>query len=201
MRINYFHRHPLRNRKHLVFFIAAIFFSCNSSEQKETAIVAKEKKDSVRRSSEKANAQSDFISVLKGINSSTINQFIHPEKGLWLTQQAGAVPQMTNTSQVDKNFPVDFSEVKEEEIAKVNCDFKTFWTKGGCFAQKVNTFLEEKIWIYASLSKEDQDKIEALAKTISYTVVNTSLNARYYFSQLNGKWYLLFADLRKPCEA
>ena len=108
---------------------------------------------------------------------------------------------MTSTSAVDKNFPVDFSAVKEEELPKINCDSKTFWTKDGCFSQQTNTFKDEKIWTYCGLSKEDEAKVEETAKTISYTVINTAMNARYYFSQIDGKWYLTFVDLRRPCEA
>jgi len=145
--------------------------------------------------------QEDFISFVKGITTSNINQYINKENGLWLIQMPGAVPTMTNTSQVDKNFPVDFTAIKNEELPKVNCDSKSLWTKEGCFVQQVNSFKDEKIWTFCGLSKEDESKIEKLAQTISFTVINTSLNARYYFSLIDRKWYLVFADLRRPCEA
>jgi len=145
--------------------------------------------------------QEDLSVILKGITISSINQFIHPQKGLWLIQSAGAVPAMANISQVDKNFPVDFSSVKQEELPKTNCDSPSFWTKDGCFAKEVNTFIDEKIWTYCGLRKEDISKVEELADSVSVTAINTSLYARYYFSRIDGKWYLTFADLRKPCNA
>ncbi|MBI3500872.1 MAG: hypothetical protein HY063_03675 [Bacteroidetes bacterium] len=160
--------------------------------------------DSIQSSSERkinTGQTENFISVLKTINISNINQFISPKEGVWLIQSSGAMPNMSNTSQVDKNFPVDFSNCKEEELPKINCDAKTFWTKEGCYVQKINSFKDEKVWTYASLSKEDEAKVEEQAKTIQYTVINTSNNARYYFSFVDGKWYLSFVDLRKPCEA
>ena len=108
---------------------------------------------------------------------------------------------MSNTTQVDKNFPVDFSALKQEDLPKVNCDSKSFWTKEGCFVQETNTFKDEKIWSYCGLNKEDEAKVSELAQTISCTVINTGFHARYYFSLINGKWYLTFVDLRTPCEA
>ncbi len=145
--------------------------------------------------------QNDFVSVVKGITISNINQFINKENGLWLIQSSGAMPNMSNTSQVDKNFPVDFTSVKNEALPVVNCDSKTVWSKEGCFVQQVNTFKDENIWKYCGLSKEDEAKVEKLAQTISFEVINTFLNARYYFSKVDGKWFLVFADLRRPCEA
>ena len=86
----------------------------------------------------------NFPSICQKIRIANINQLIHAEKGLWIIQSNGAMPAFSNTTQVDKNFLVDFSSVKEEEVPKVNCDSKSFWTKEGCFAQEVNTFKDEK---------------------------------------------------------
>ena len=179
----------------------AVLFSCNSQKQKETvqeiSVLPSVSSPSVTASAVKQ----DFVSVLKSINISNINQYIHPKNGLRIINSSGAMPNMTNTSQVDKNFPVDFSAVKEDELPKVNCDSKIFWTKEGCFSLQANTFKDEKIWTYCSLTKEDITKADEMAKTISYTVINTSMNARYYFSQIEDKWYLTFVDLRRPCNA
>jgi hypothetical protein len=181
--------------------VVSVFFSCGAPEQTEYSQLTQADPDSVVLSSVKTNTSTDFVSVLKGINISNINQYIDPEKGLWLIQSSGAMPNMMNTSQVDKNFPVDFSIVKNEELPRVDCGSKIFWTKEGCYLQEVNSFKEEKIWTYCGLSKEDEGKVSELAKTISLTVINTSLSARYYFLQIGGKWYLVFVDLRRPCEA
>lgn len=143
----------------------------------------------------------DSVSIVKLVTSATINQFIHPVKGLWLIQSSGAMPSMTNTTQVDKNFPVDFSTSQNRELPKVACASKTFWTKEGCFVQEVNAFKSEKIWMHCSLSEKEQAVIEEIAKTIRLTAINTSFSARYYFSMIDGKWYLTFVDLRRPCEA
>ena len=180
---------------------AVLFFSCGTSQQNEPAQTSGVKTDSVQPSAERVISKEDFVSVLKSITIANINQYINREKGLWLINSSGAMPNMSNTTQVDKNFPVDFSAAKNEELAKVNCDSKTFWTKDGCYAEEINKFKDEKIWVYCSLDKEEVPKVAELAQTISYTVINTALNARYYFSQIAGKWYLTVVDLRRPCEA
>lgn len=183
------------------FFAVIAFFSCgnevkdSSSPQSDSISTA----DTTAHRTQKT--ENDFISVCKTIDISNVNQFIHPEKGLWLIQSSGAMPNMMNTTQADKNFPVDFSNCMGEELPKVNCDLKWFWTKDGCLAQEINSFKDEKIWTFCGLSKEDEAKVSELAQTISWTVINTSFHARYYFSQIDGKWYLSFVDLRKPCEA
>jgi len=182
-------------------FACSVFFSCGNPPKVEIEQFASPAVDSVQPSSEKAVSE-DFVSILKGISIANINQYIHPSTdGLWLIQSSGAMPNMTNTTQVDKNFPVDFTNCKAEELPKVNCDSKSLWTKDGCFVQETNMFKEEKIWTYCGLSKEDEAKVAELAQTISWTVINTGFHARYYFSLIEGKWYLTFVDLRKPCEA
>lgn len=185
--------------KRIVFLPSILFiFSCgNEVKNEKIKWTPPSPPDSVVYNP--SASQTDLISVVKEITISNVNQFINPESGLWLIQTPGAVPNMTNTPHVDKNFPVDFSAAKNEELPKVNCDTKSFWTKEGCFVQQVNNFNDEKIWTYCGLKKEDEAKIEKLSQAVSLTVINTSLHARYYFSQINGKWYLIFVDLRKPC--
>ena len=179
---------------------AFLFSSCGSSTVDESRRLMPPIGDSTGSSFARP-VKEDFLSILKGISISNINQFIHPKKGLWLIQSSGAMPNMTNTSQVDKNFPVDFSSFKNEELPKIDCSSKIFWTKQGCYAQEINSFKTETIWSYCGLSKEDAGKVAALVETISWTIINTSSSGRYYFALIDGKWYLLFADLRRPCEA
>lgn len=186
-----------------IFFLPILFFtSCEFVGVKEN-MPPSQPADTTRVVLKKTE-NNDFISILKEINISNINEYIHPKNGLRIINSSGAMPNMTNTSQVDKNFPVDFSTVKNEELPKINCDSTPStrgWTMDGCFAQEINNFQNEKIWTFCGLSKEDEVKVAELAKTISWTVINTSLNARYYFSKIDGKWYLAFVDLRRPCEA
>ena len=160
-------------------FIASFLFSCGNEKGKDLSAVQQVIQDSVANAPVKT--EDDFSFLVKAISIANINQYIHPEQGLWIINSSGAMPNMTSTTQVDKNFPVDFSTVANEELPKVNCDSKSFWTKEGCYVQEVNSFKDEKIWTYCGLSKEDEAKVSELAQTISFTVINTSLYARYYF--------------------
>jgi hypothetical protein len=145
--------------------------------------------------------EDSFVVILKGITIGNFNQFIHPQKGLWIIQSAGAMPQMSRLTQVDKNFPVDFSKAAPEKLPVVNCERSSGWSSEGCFLQPVNTFKDEKIWTYCGLSKEEESEISRSSQLVSQTVVQTYLNARYYFSLIDSKWYITFVDLRIPCQA
>lgn len=183
-----------------IYLLFSFFIlSCGSQKQEDGPVVTEDTLQKITPVAE--GPVENFGSLLKGITIANINQYIHPQNGLWIIQSSGAMPNMTRTTQVDKNFPVDFSNVQAEELPKVNCDSKSFWTKEGCFMKEANSFKEEKIWTFCGLSREDEAKISEAAQTISWTIINTSLYARYYFSMIDGKWYLVFADLRRPCEA
>ena len=190
--------------KILFFLISSFLFACSSPSDVKVDLASPpaDTNEPAPPPPPQVLPPNNFSSICLKINISNINKLIHTEKGLWLIQSNGAMPAITNTTQVDKNFPVNFLSLKEEELPKVNCDSKYFWTKEGCFLQQINTFKDEKIWAAGDgLSKNDKDMFEERAKLIQYTVINTAFNARYYFGQIDGMWYLLFADLRKPCQA
>lgn len=189
----------MKIRFFIILFLIITFFSCGDEKGKDFPPTPQDPKDSSINTQGKI--ENNFSSLLKGINISNINQYIHPEKGLWIINSSGAMPNMTNTTQVDKNFPLDFNSVKDGELPKVNCDSKSLWTKEGCFVNEENTLPDGKVWTYCGFSKEDETNIEETVKMISWTVINTSLYAKYYFSHIGGEWYLAFVDLRKPCEA
>lgn len=145
-------------------------------------------------------------------DDSVFNAFIHPEYGLWIIHSEGAVPSFTRVMKIGdyktgngkKLLPIDrdkmLAEPKEEELPKVDCDKKSFYDKEGCFTSERNLFAENKIWQYAGLTPDEDKQVASLAKTITRTVINTA-TYRFYFSLINGSWYLTFIDVRKPCEA
>ena len=185
-------------KKILACLFISLLFTCGNPSVVET-----EQTEIPKIDTSAIKKQEDFLPVLKGINISNINQFIHPEAGLRIIQSEGAMPRLMKTSQVDKNFPVDFSNCIEDSIPKIDCGSKSLWTKEGCFVWKVNGLAAAQVtlWKYCNLSKEEQLEVDTWAPEVSYTAINTVLHARYYFSHINGKWYLLFVDLRRPCSA
>ena len=128
-----------------------------------------------------------------------------------MIESSGAMPSIRkfydirkfNTSNEKKSInELLYHEMEEpffESLPKVICDVEVY-DKQGCFAQEVNPLLESQIWNYAGLNEKEIQAIEFLAETVNITVINTS-NFTFYFSKIEGEWYLTFLDLRVPCTA
>jgi hypothetical protein len=137
---------------------------------------------------------------------------IHPKYGLWIIHSAGAVPNFTRVNHINEFKKPDGSSLlpfnrdammsvpKEEALPVPDCGNERAYNKTGCFTSLENTFASQKIWKYAGLSAEKDKEIEESAATITRVVINTE-NYRYYFSLINGSWYLTFLDIMEPCEA
>ena len=97
----------------------------------------------------------------------------------------------------DFSFEGVDKELIFEELPEVVCEDE-FYNKQGCFAEKVNPLLASQIWNYAGLNEKEIQAIEVLANTVEITVVNTSIYD-FYFSKIEGNWYVTFIDLRIPC--
>ncbi|HTL82773.1 MAG TPA: hypothetical protein VL651_13765 [Bacteroidia bacterium] len=155
---------------------------------------------------------SAFSKALIDWNDTSLNICINPQSGLWVIDAPGAMPHFTkvmNDSLLKVLFrrsaiPLDKDHMmvdpKPEALPKVDCSKKGFYDKLGCYTTETNTFKEEKIWNYASLTPKDEDAVIRSAGTITRTVVNTDIG-KFYFSLIDGKWYLTFLDIRKPCTA
>ena len=153
-----------------------------------------------------------MINAILQNDAVTFNRFIHPEHGLCVIESNGAMPQMRNGKDIarfktihDKTlFQLDKEsfrcQLREEELPKVDCDKKSFFTKEGCFTQEVNTFRDEKIWEHCDLRENEEAAAARSAETITRTVINTN-GYRFYFSRIGDQWFLTFLDLRIPCSA
>lgn len=145
-------------------------------------------------------------------NDTMFDVVIHPEYGLWIIHSAGAVPNFTHVKHINEFRMPDGKSIlpfkrdammsvpKEETLPVLVCDDDKSYDKSGCFTSLQNTFAEQKIWKYAGLTADKDREIETSAKTITRTVINTE-NYRFYFSLINGSWYLTFMDIMTPCEA
>ena len=182
-------------------------------------------KDSVSITEDKSlnkqinNTKNDlFLDCYNGIvlgigmhNDSLFNSLIHNNYGLYTIESSGAMPMIRKFYDIRKfktfNENKDINELLYHEMSdpifeslpKVICDVEVY-DKEGCFAQETNPLLESQIWNYAGLNEKEIQATETLAKTIRMTVVNTS-NFTFYFSKIEGKWYLTFIDFRVPCTA
>jgi hypothetical protein len=205
-----------------VIGIAFLMSNCSSDQPTQTTV------DSVVRDSPQARQSipedikpsteikqfnwmySAFVGAASGEKSELLNAFIHPTHGLWIIRADGAMPQMTNIKTVgelkkgESFYPLNRDEMictpLDESLPEINCDAKNFWSKSGCFTQLTNSFKTQKIWEYAGLTDAQAKAAATSAETISRTLINTA-NYRYYFSLIDGSWYLTFIDIRKPCNA
>lgn len=210
------------------FIVALLFsmsaFSCGSeSEQNNAAADTQSAKDSLKAQVTESLPPTEDFKQFEWIYSSFVaaatytvkstDVFINKEAGLWVITSNGAMPQMVHVNTTkgllnyknDTLIPIDrepmICSLLNEDIPKPDCDSKTFWSKNGCYTSENNTFKDEKIWDYAGLNEKDEKAVEELAAKVDRVVVNTELNMRMYFMQENGSWYLVFLDLRVPCEA
>jgi hypothetical protein len=212
--------------KNTLYFIVALTFlfsSCGSENNTSAVKDTLSAKDSVKKLITETLPPDDDFKQFEWIYSSFVaastynvksaDVFIDKEAGLWVINSDGAMPTMVHVNSMkgvlnyknDTLIPIDgksmVCELKNEEIAKPDCDAATFWSKNGCFTTSNNTFKEERIWDYAGLTDDDAKKVEELSVKINRVVMNTSLNMKMYFMLKNGSWYLVFLDLRQPCSA
>ena len=146
-----------------------------------------------------------FISAFLGDSESELDRYLHQEHGVHLIHSfSGAMPQV---SQFKKSAHFDQDEsvrdaigsLQEEVVLEplfeglptVVCD-EVVYSKMGCFAEHTSNNLSQHPW--------NKGGYEKLINTVEITVVNTYLTT-FYFSKIEGKWYVTFIDLRVPCSA
>jgi len=209
--------------KILSFFLVVVISSCGSFENKVVVEELISKRDSLKRELQEGLKPSTDIKQFNWVynafahaavtgNESLFNVFVHPKRGLWIIHQDGAMLNFTKVMNISdyKNMqgrgllPFDRDAMndapKNEALPVIDCDSKTLYSKEGCFSQMKNYFVEDKIWKNAGLDAVLDREVAEYAVTITRTVVNTK-NYKYYFSLIEGSWYLTFIDIRRPCAA
>lgn len=161
-----------------------------------------------------------FLQALHASDTLAINQFIHPDHGLWIIEQPGALPRMTHVTDIrrfkreyqDISFFTVREEVKtcdlEEEAwptfdcADMNYDKgQSGYSKDGCFVSPPDKFQKSSYWDYASLSERDIKRIRAALPLLQKSVLHTATSFEFHFGKVDGQWQLLFAKLIYPCSA
>jgi len=198
-------------------FLAAIivsscFFACSNTEQERVIIVDEKvvedvnlasKEEIVEEDTEEQIIDSSIISFNQATariakNANNFDITISNNYGVYVITQPGAMPKVEHKYQLDlKTFS---SEIIFEELPKFSCDSHSF-DKQGCFAQEINPLHESQLWNYTGLNEKEKQAIIAQSETIKYTIVDTQNKITYYFSKIEGQWFLTFVDLRTPCEA
>lgn len=161
-----------------------------------------------------------FLQALHTSDTLAINQFIHPDYGLWVIEQPGAMPKMTRVTDVrhfkrefqDRSFFTIRDEVKacdlrEEAWPTFDCadmDYdrgQSGYSKDGCFVSAPDKFQKSAYWDYASLSEADVKRLLSALPLLQKSVLHTATSFEFHFGKVDGQWQLLFAKLIYPCSA
>ena len=198
-----------------------LLFTCTDSEPidvVETTPVEEVEQVELEKTPEPDSDEESFLLFYKNFtetihskNLDSLNTYIDVDFGVYFIESNGAIPSFTKYYGFDKFKSVQgkvFGELKFklldlepvfEDLPKVVCT-ETKYDKDGCFVEKINPFKDNEIWYYTELNEKEKQAISIIAKSIVYTVVNTS-NYTFYFSETNEGLKLSFIDLRVPCEA
>ncbi len=208
--------------------------SCGSGEQNMAAQEAgeHERLEEVQEEHQRRNSTSGldgisfekafgiFMKALQASDTSTVNEFIHPDYGLWVIEQPGAMPKMTHVTDIrrfkreyqDRSFFTVWEEVQscrlqEEAWPAFDCgdvDYskgRSGYTKDGCFAWQPDKFQHSGYWDYADLSKNEIQRVQASLPLLQRSVLHTASAFEFHFGHVDGQWRLLFTKLIYPCSA
>lgn len=143
-----------------------------------------------------------------------LDQYIQPENGIYVLSNPGVfiiATKYISLKEILKSHSwlagkkID-CDIKYETLPEIDCD--KGWNKHGCFSDKVDYF--NKISTAANysimpkktgVSEKDIEKIKNIESTIRLGVIFTENGIVFYFSLINGKWYITVIDLVTPCEA
>ncbi|GAB3198324.1 hypothetical protein GCM10027293_14870 [Pontibacter aydingkolensis] len=161
-----------------------------------------------------------FFEDLHNADTAGINQFIHPMHGLWIIEQPGAMPKMTQVFAIQKfgreyqnrSFFTIAQEVQQCDLieeafpsfdcADMNYDAgKTGYSEDGCFVWDAEKFKKSGYWNYASLSPDQIHLVKTTLPLVQKSVLHTQSSFEFHFGYLDGQWHLLFAKIIYPCSA
>lgn len=221
----------LRHLLHLLL-LALLLCSCTSEKRQSTGSGNTSKsggtdspeavqEEPVRNDSADFRAAfRQFFTALQAADTAALNRFIHPELGIWLIEQPGALPKMTHVHDIsafkreyqDRAFFTVAEEVKECDLSEE--PFPTFdcadmnyeagetgYSKDGCFVWKPDKFRKSGYWDYANLTPSQVGQIKATLPLVRRSVLHTNTSFEFHFGFVDQQWRLLFAKLIYPCSA
>ncbi|HEY6159767.1 MAG TPA: hypothetical protein VI112_01050, partial [Bacteroidia bacterium] len=187
-------------RSILFLFYAFIFLaSCSGSGDKKKDATLSPADSALRKNMDTAAAKKDFttrftelINTLGSQDLDELNKYISPEFGLLIIEsEQGAMPHFHMQKEDNQSYrhcienicnTISFDrDLHEEDLPKIDCGSKDFYTKSGSFVQDTNLLNGSEIWKYGDLSPDDQKFTERVIDSISKTVILTS-GYTFYFS-------------------
>lgn len=199
-------------------FTNLLFVACSSSPQEtnahDTTNLAQELSEELKSPAEYDQFlwfYSAFVYELTKADSTLqLNKYINKEHRLTIIRASGALPEVKRTDSfldlvamnylILKDTNLRNETPKQESLPVRNCDQPNGWNKTGCYTQEINPIKDTDLWTVAGLREEEIKSIRKSATTITRTVINTR-GVTFYFSLVQGTWYLTFIDLRPNCAA
>lgn len=206
--------------KKLFYFIILITFlsSCLDNETEEIVVFedvrSLDDRDSEHELQDYEIDFADFYYIfsatIESRNYEIFNGFIHQGYGCYVIQSSGAITSIVNVYDVgefsseevsERFFDLSFKEIDHvlsfDSLPNFDCT-KNIYDKTGCFASRSNSLADSEIWKKSQLAKDDIEIIQSMVDSVNICVVNT-YNYVYHFSKIEGKWYVVFIDLRMHC--
>jgi hypothetical protein len=168
--------------------------------------------------SEFATFFTQFQTAVYNEDADAFNHFIDSERGVYIIENPGALPKMTLVKDI-RSFKRAFQQqsfftiktglqsckLKEETLPTFNCEGQTGnnsgYSKEGCFVADADAFRKTDMHRYANLPENELKSIDATLPLVQKTVLQTATSYKFHFGKINGKWKVLFIDLRIPCSA
>ena len=217
-----------RQLSHLLLLLYIVNSACTFDKQEIGSTLNSSKTDSLEALQEEPirndttdfqDAFEQFSIALQAADTVALNRFIHPELGIWLIEQPGAVPAYAHFRSIQavrrsyQNLP--FASLKEQvqacelqerqEFPEFSCAWmdqgRSGFTEDGCFYHNATDFKTTDMWRYASLSPQQEQQVQETQRQVQKTILHTRSSFRFHFAYDGAHWRLLFVDLRVPCSA
>jgi hypothetical protein len=150
-------------------------------------------------------------------SDSQLKQYIHPQLGFYINHKPGAISIVEHFKDLDEVYEqlphlesyfkkFNGKNPKKEEIPRFDCES---FSKQGTFYQTTSSFneIEKGIEINEKIvqrvhSKEEKELAKQTDKQISRIVVLTDDYLEIGFTNIDGKWYMIWFNLAKfDCSA
>lgn len=163
----------------------------------------------------------EFLKIYKAValamkqsKYSIVNQYVHPEFGIFKLDRPGTTDNVTRQNQFNEELlrpdqaglVNTICDLKFESLPKFTNDCK--YNKQGCFSDKVTGLdvLSKTLVSVAKMAEVPVDNKElALAKKaegkINQVVIQTNEFINLYFGKVDGKWYFIAFSFINPCDA
>ncbi len=223
------------SRLFILTILSFILCQCTSKDQPTDTITTEQHTDSLANTPDTTTIKTEniatdstnftaafnhFLAAVQASDAETINDFIHPDYGLWIIEQPGAVPKMSLVENIN-NFKREFQgrsffTIKDEvktcnlqqetwptfDCADMNYDAgQSGYSKDGCFVSGPEKFQKSGYWNYADLPLAQVKRIQTTLPRVQKSVLHTATSFEFHFGYIDNRWNLLFAKLIYPCSA